>query len=256
MAGFTIAVAGKGGVGKTTFAALAVKHLHDVSGEVVLAVDADPNANLHAKLDAELGRTIGDLREELLENVDKLPAGVSKQEHVEYKIRLALVEGNGFDLLTMGRQEGAGCYCYINNVLRTFTDSLSERYAYVVMDNEAGMEHLSRRTTRRSNVLFVVSDASRAALDSSVRIASLAREMDLDIERVALVRNMIPPDVSFRAPDEFDAVYSVRTSETIRTSSERSESLRDVSPHDPALQDVARAIDSERKRQKASGLTT
>jgi CO dehydrogenase maturation factor len=187
---FTIAVAGKGGVGKTTFSALAIRHLHQVTGDVVLAVDADPNANLHAKLGVTPGKTIGDIREELLAEADKLPAGVSKQEHVDYQIRLALTEGGGFDLLTMGRQEGPGCYCYVNNILRTFVDSLSEKYQSIVIDNEAGMEHLSRRTTRASDVLFIVSDASKAALDSAVRIALLAREMKLDIGRTALVRNM------------------------------------------------------------------
>lgn len=247
MSGFTAAVAGKGGVGKTTFSALAIRHLHDASDEVVLAVDADPNANLHAKLAVPQGRTIGDLREELVANVDSLPAGVSKQEHVEYQIRLALTEGDGFDMLTMGRQEGAGCYCYINNILRTFIDSLSERYAYIVMDNEAGMEHLSRRTTRSSDTLFIVSDASKAALDSAVRIALLAREMNLDIGRTVLVMNMVAPSPDgLDRLDGFDAVYSVRNSAAIRTGSVGSESLLEIPRHDPAYQDIAKAIDEER----------
>lgn len=247
MSSFTIAVAGKGGVGKTTFSALAIRHLHRASDEVVLAVDADPNANLHAKLGIPTGRTIGDIREELLAEADQLPTGVSKQEHVDYQIRLALAEGDGFDLLTMGRQEGAGCYCYVNNILRTFVDSLSEKYVFIVIDNEAGMEHLSRRTTRASDVLFVVSDASRAALDSAVRIASLAREMDLDIKRMALVRNMLVHDSEGgEKPDGFDAVYAVRTSAAIRSGSIASESVTGIAEHDPAYQDVARIVDEER----------
>ncbi|MDH3364727.1 MAG: AAA family ATPase [Thermoplasmata archaeon] len=250
MSVFTAAVAGKGGVGKTTFSALAVRHLHDSSKEVVLAVDADPNANLHAKLDAPLGRTIGDLREELLANVDELPAGVSKQEHVEYQIRLALTEGGGFDLLTMGRQEGAGCYCYINNILRTFIDSLSEKYAYIVMDNEAGMEHLSRRTTRSSDTLFIVSDTSKAALESASRIADLARDMDLSTYRTVLVQNLMRPDeevAQFRSFSGFDAVYGVRRSALIQESSRSTESLMDVPATDPAFADIAKAIDEERR---------
>ena len=248
MTAFTAAVAGKGGVGKTTFAALAVRHLHSTLGEVVLAVDADPNANLHAKLDVPLGTTIGDLREELLKNVDQLPAGVSKQEHVEYRIRLSLVEGSGFDLLTMGRQEGPGCYCYINNILRTFVDSLSDRYACAVIDNEAGMEHLSRRTTRASDVLFVVSDASKAALDSAVRIASLSREMMLDIGRTVLVRNMLGPGSEKPdMPDGFDAVYSIERSAAIRACSLTTESLQGIPAHDPAYVGVAEALDGERR---------
>lgn len=250
MSKFTAAVAGKGGVGKTTFSALAVRHLHGISGEVVLAVDADPNANLHAKLAVPLGRTIGDLREELLANAESLPAGVSKQEHVEYQIRLALAEGDGFDMLTMGRKEGAGCYCYINNILRTFIDSLSDNYTYVVMDNEAGMEHLSRRTTRSSDTLFVVSDTSRAALESAKRIAALAKEMDLSTSRTVLVQNLMPIDGRERDEADalgFDAVYGVRRSAAIMEGSSSSESLMEVPPRDPAFADVAKAVDEERR---------
>jgi CO dehydrogenase maturation factor len=249
MSVFTAAVAGKGGVGKTTFSTLAIRHLHKNSNEVVLAVDADPNANLHAKLNVPLGRTIGDLREELLANVDQLPAGVSKQEHVEYQIRLALAEGSGFDLLTMGRQEGAGCYCYINNILRTFIDSLSEKYAYIVMDNEAGMEHLSRRTTRSSDTLFIVSDTSKAALESATRIADLAREMDLSTSRTVLVQNLMHPDedlARLKSASGFDAVYGVRRSAFIHEASRSTESLMDLPVTDPAFADIARAVDGER----------
>ncbi len=248
MSPFTIAVAGKGGVGKTTFSALAVRHLHQTTDDVVLAVDADPNANLHAKLGVAPGKTIGDIREDLLTEADKLPAGVSKHEHVDYQIRLALTEGDGFDLLTMGRQEGPGCYCYVNNILRTFVDSLSEKYRSVVIDNEAGMEHLSRRTTRTSDVLFIVSDASKAALDSAVRIAHLAQEMKLDIGRTALVRNMFGADAEeMSVPDGFDVVYPVRSSPAIRAGSVESESLLAILSHDPAYEDVARAVDEERR---------
>ena len=248
MSSFIISVAGKGGVGKTTFSALAIRHLHQATGDVVLAVDADPNANLHAKLGVTPCRTIGDIREELLAEADKLPAGVSKQEHVDYQIRLALTEGDGFDLLTMGRQEGPGCYCYVNNILRTFVDSQSEKYQLIVIDNEAGMEHLSRRTTRASNILFVVSDASKAALESAVRIASLAREMKLDIDRTALVRNMHSQDAGgMPEPDGFDAIYSVRRSDEIHIGSIGSESLLTVPLNDPAYADVAKAVDEERR---------
>ncbi len=248
MSPFTIAVAGKGGVGKTTFSALSIRHLHRAVNEVVLAVDADPNANLHAKLGIAPGKTIGEIREELLADGDKLPAGVSKQEHVDYQIRLALTEGDGFDILTMGRQEGPGCYCYVNNILRTFVDSLSEKYKFIVIDNEAGMEHLSRRTTRTSDVLFVVSDASKAALESATRIASLAREMNLEIGRMALVRNMLGPGAGdIRGPEGFDAVYSVRNSAKIRSGIVESESLLTIPPDDHAYQDIAKAVDEERK---------
>jgi CO dehydrogenase maturation factor len=153
----TIAITGKGGTGKTTFASLLVKHL-SANNKAILAVDADPNSNLDMRLGLRVQQTIGDLREDLLKK--SFPAGIAKNELVEYQIRLALVEGDTFDLIAMGRPEGPGCYCYINNVLRDVLDRLSVNYDYVVIDNEAGMEHLSRRTTRNVDVLFIISDVT------------------------------------------------------------------------------------------------
>jgi len=247
---FTIAVAGKGGVGKTTFAALTIRHLIESKKDLVLAVDADPNSNLGAKLETEPGRTIGEIREEMLAKADELPKDVSKQEHLEYQIRLALKEGNGFDLLTMGRQEGPGCYCYVNNMLRTFLDTLSSKYSYVVVDNEAGMEHLSRRTTRSPDVLFVLCDSTKAALDAAKRIAMLAEEMKIKAKRKALVFNMLPSDAKgppSESVEGFDAVYAVRGSGTIRSRSPESESVLNVPRTDPAYSDTARIVNAERR---------
>jgi len=250
---FTVAVAGKGGVGKTTFAALAVRHLHAVTKEVVLAVDADPNANLGAKLGTEPASTLGSIREEMLaRGEDGPPAGVSKQEHLDYQIRLAVKEGAGFDLLTMGRQEGPGCYCYVNNMLRNIVDSLSERYKYVVIDNEAGMEHLSRRTTKASDVMFVLCDRSKASLSAAQRISQLADEMKIRISRKALVFTRLEPGSEGPPEDDvegFHEVYGVRRSGTIVSSAERTESLMELPGTDPAFADVARALDSERLRR-------
>jgi CO dehydrogenase maturation factor len=248
---YVIAVAGKGGVGKTTFAALAVRHLCDVTGEVVLAVDADPNSNLGEKLGTPPGKTLGDIREEILAKGDEQPKGVSKQEHIDYQIKLALREGNGFDLLTMGRQEGPGCYCYVNNLLRTIMDSLADRYKYVVIDNEAGMEHLSRRTTRRSDVLFVLHDGSKASLEASRRISALADEMKIKIGRKALVCNLISAGFETSSIPElpgFDAAYGIRRSGKIQAKMVETESLMEIPKTDPAFSDVARVVDAERKR--------
>ncbi len=186
---FRIAVAGKGGVGKTTIAALTVLALHERTGKVVMAVDADPNSNLGEKLGIRPVRTIGDMREEMLKNADSLPPGQSKQEYVEYQMRLATVEENGFDLLSMGRPEGPGCYCYVNNIMRTFLDQAMDDYDYVVIDNEAGMEHLSRRTTKSMDVLMVVSDATKTGMETASRLVSLAKEMKIEVGCLALTMN-------------------------------------------------------------------
>lgn len=246
---FTIAVAGKGGVGKTTFAALAIRHLHDRTGEVVLAVDADPNSNLGAKLGTEPGRTLGSIREELVSMGEGPAPGMSKPEHIDYQVRLAVKEGDGFDLLTMGRQEGPGCYCFVNNLLRNVVDSISSKYAYVVIDNEAGMEHLSRRTTRATEAMFVVTDGSKASRDAAARISALADEMGIAVGNKALVLNMSDPsgDAPAAPVEGFDSVHVVRRSARVRTDSERSESLMDLPRSDPASSDVGRAVDAVRK---------
>lgn len=252
---FTVALAGKGGVGKTTLSALAILHLHRLAGGVVLAVDADPNSNLGAKLGVEPGRTLGTIREELMSMGEEPPPSISKQEHIDYQIKLALKEGDGFDLLTMGRPEGPGCYCYVNNMLRTVVDTLSSKYEYIVIDNEAGLEHLSRRTTRSPDLLIVVCDASKASLDAAKRISRLADDMKIGARRKALVFNML--DIASTGPpassmDRFDAVYSVRRSGTILSGMTETESLTDIPETDPAVKDLGRIIDSERKLRKLS----
>lgn len=184
-----IAVTGKGGTGKTTISALIIRHLVKKGIRPVLAVDADSNANLNMALGVHLDKTVGDLREHLSERVSKrqLPAGMSKQEILEMEIEQAMAETRDFDLLAMGRPEGRGCYCAINNMLRTFLDGITDRYRYVVIDNEAGMEHLSRRTTREVSVMFVVSDPSRMGLETAARIRSLAEQMAIGVDNYWLV---------------------------------------------------------------------
>lgn len=186
---YIVAVAGKGGVGKTTISALLVAALAKRADDVVLAIDADPNINLGEKLGVKVERTVGDLREDLLKKADELPAGTSKHEIVRYQMQLAKVEGSEFDLLTMGRPEGPGCYCYINNILRTFIDEAIDGYRYVVIDNEAGMEHLSRRTTKRMDALILVSDPTRIGIETAKRISALADEMGIKVGKRYLVIN-------------------------------------------------------------------
>ena len=184
---FVIAVSGKGGTGKTTFSALVVDYLVRTTGKPVLAVDADSNANLDLALGTAAEKTIGGVREHLTQNIKNMPAGMSKEVWVESLLQQALVEEKGFDLISMGRPEGPGCYCYLNNIFRRYLDLMTGHYDYVVMDNEAGMEHLSRRTTRGMDVMFIASDPSVRGVRTALRIRDLARELKLDIRRMAMV---------------------------------------------------------------------
>jgi CO dehydrogenase maturation factor len=185
----TIAVSGKGGVGKTTLSALLIKYFTS-QNKLILAVDADPNANLDSKLGVKAETSIGALREEMMKNIDNIPSGMSKMDWLNYKMRLAITEAKGFDLLAMGRPEGPGCYCYVNQVLRTLLDKVSEHYLYIVIDCEAGMEHLSRRTTRDIDTLIIVSDSTREGILTAGRIKGLTEEMVLKIGKIRLVVNL------------------------------------------------------------------
>jgi len=188
---FTIAVAGKGGVGKTTLSALIIVDLLRKGFKPVLAVDADPNINLNILLGIEAPQAIGTLREKALEEVKNIefPAGMSKAAYLEYGFQSCLAEGEGFDLMVMGRPEGPGCYCFANDVLRKFIDKLTPNYRYVVIDSEAGMEHLSRRTTQNVDILFMISDSNLIALKSAKRISDLVDELKLNISKRYLVLN-------------------------------------------------------------------
>lgn len=199
----TLAVAGKGGVGKTTIAALMIKFLIQRRQGNILAIDADPSSNLHFTLGLELEWTIGEIREDMLEQVKAslggggaamgtLPGGQTKREYLDYHVRAALAEGSRFDLIAMGRPEGPGCYCAVNHNLRQVIDDLSRHYQWVVIDNEAGMEHLSRRTTRDVQHLLVLSDPTPRGLMAAQRIVELSRELEIHVEHTWLVLNRAP----------------------------------------------------------------
>ncbi|MDO9557499.1 MAG: AAA family ATPase [Coriobacteriia bacterium] len=201
---FTFALAGKGGTGKTTTAALAVRVLGELGARAVLAVDADPNATLHEALGVQVERSVGEITEQMLASAEAgpggMPAGIAKDAWLEYNIQRYVVEANGFDLLSMGRPEGAGCYCYANNLVRGCIDSLSRGYDFVVMDNEAGLEHLSRRTTRDVSALLIVSDPSVRGIRTAQRLDALASELKIGIGARYLVidRSETPLDPVLR----------------------------------------------------------
>jgi len=194
---YVIAVAGKGGTGKTSIAALTVKYLMEKKGKAVLAVDADSNACLNEALGVDVHATIGHLREDSLQTIrsgSERPGGMSMEQLFDYQVQQSLVEAKGFDLMVMGRPEGPGCYCAANNIIRKYTDKLSETYSYVVIDNEAGMEHLSRRTTHKVDLLLIISDPTVRGVRTAQRIDALVKELDLDVDRHALVINRVSGD--------------------------------------------------------------
>jgi len=202
---FSIAISGKGGTGKTTLVALILKELLREGKTPVLVIDADHDGNLAGVLGIKGGRTVGEVVEEMQRKVSDFPPGFSKDQWLEAKVAEVMVEERGYDFLSMGRGEGPGCYCYVNSVLRKIMDSVTRDYPYILMDNAAGMEHLSRRTTRNVDVLLVVSDHSMKGLESSKRIAELARELDLEIGRMGLIINRAPGEADQRLLKEVEA---------------------------------------------------
>ncbi len=187
----TIAVSGKGGSGKSTLSALIIRWLNDQGLGPTLAVDADSNVNLNDLLGVRLEETVGAIREELKRSAHKIPGGMTKQEFLEYKIHASLIETRNFDLIAMGRPEGPGCYCYANNLLRDILKKLSENYQYVVIDNEAGMEHLSRRTVQNIDFLLIVSDPSPRSVQTAAKISRLLSELDTRIGEIHLILNRV-----------------------------------------------------------------
>jgi CO dehydrogenase maturation factor len=198
----TIALAGKGGTGKTTFASLLIRYLIEHGSPSILAIDADPSANLNLALGMPLEQTIGDIREEMLAQVNPVSGainsnpGMTKLDYLDLQIEYALVEGDDVDLLAMGRPEGPGCYCAVNHILRDIVDRRGRSYDYVLIDNEAGMEHLSRRTTRDVDVLYVVTDPTVRGVVAAGRIAALRDELDINIKQVYMIVNRVQGELT------------------------------------------------------------
>jgi CO dehydrogenase maturation factor len=184
---FSIALAGKGGTGKTTVAGLLIKYLTSKGKGPVLAVDADSNANLNEVLGMTVTDTLGHAREEMKKG--KVPEGMTKDVFISMRMEEAIVEADGYDLVVMGQPEGSGCYCAANTLLTNFLEKLTDNYPYLVMDNEAGMEHISRLTTKNVDVLLIVADTSRRGLQAAVRINDLARELNIGVNKSFLIIN-------------------------------------------------------------------
>jgi len=187
----SIAVAGKGGTGKTTISALLISALLQMKKGPVLAVDADPDSNLGSLLGVQAQQSIGDLREEVLKEMKNLPAGMTKANYVEAGLHQLIEEADGFDLITMGKGEGAGCYCSLNNIIRKFSGDLTPSYPWVVIDNEAGLEHISRRTTSDIDALLIVVTENPLSLQSAKAIEDITQYLDSRIRKQYLITNMV-----------------------------------------------------------------
>jgi CO dehydrogenase maturation factor len=255
----TIALAGKGGVGKTTTAAMVIKYLVQNKPGPVLAIDADPSSNLNMVLGLDLDWTVGDIREDMLVQVKSslvtggaamgsLPGGISKHDYLDHKIRSSLAEGEAFDLIAMGRSEGTGCYCAVNHNLREVIDSISKNYRYIVIDNEAGMEHLSRRTTRDVQHLLIVSDPTLRGIVAAERIASFRDELDIRIERAYLIINRLTGSISPTLQAEIEKL-GIPLLGTVSANSELSDfefsgkPLVELGNESPVYQSVAAMMD-------------
>ncbi|MBU1726339.1 MAG: AAA family ATPase [Candidatus Omnitrophica bacterium] len=205
--GYVIAMAGKGGTGKTTIAALIVRLIKEKKLGSVLAIDADPNSNLGEVLGLKQKSTIGEILDEISTHPEKVPVDMGKDHFIEYQVQTAIVEGEGFDVLTMGRPEGPGCYCYVNNALRNVMGKLIKDYDYVVIDNEAGLEHLSRRTTRSADAFVVVSNASAVGLKAAKRIRELIKELKINVKKELLVINSSQENIEKQRIDDLKLDY-------------------------------------------------
>lgn len=191
----TIAIAGKGGTGKTTITGMMIKYLVKHGETPILAVDADANSNLNEVLGIEVEHTLGEIREEVEhaeEHEGTIPSGMSKADYMNFKMNSVLVEEDDYDMIVMGRTQGKGCYCYVNGLLQSELSRLTKAYKYIVVDNEAGMEHISRGTLPSIDTLILVSDCSRRGIQAVGRIAELAKELELNPQVTKLIVNRAP----------------------------------------------------------------
>ena len=242
-----IAVAGKGGCGKTSITALVIRYLKKNGKTPILAVDADPNANLGESLGLRVPQTIGRILDDFQHEKISIPPGMTKEAYLDYKLNETLVESQGLDLITMGRGQGPECYCYPNTVLKKFIDGLSDSYAYVVMDNEAGMEHLSRKTTEDVDALLLVSNHSVKGVRAIGRILELVGELKLHVKKKYILINIVPDKLDPLVADELKrlglkADIIIPEDKTLYRHDLEQKPLMDMPDNSPAVQAVARLM--------------
>ena len=245
-----IAVAGKGGVGKTTVAALFVMRLLQRGCRPVLAVDADPNTCLDAALGVNVVKTVGGIREDARKFAQEQNIrGMDKKRFLELRIAESLVESDDFDLLAMGRSEGPGCYCYANNVLKAVLEAMVSRYPYVVLDNEAGLENLSRRIVNKVSLLVMVTDPTGRSFETVRRLHALAGEMEIAYDNLAIVVNRLRRQELPAGAEELriatgaDIIVGLPEDDNILAISEKNGNLRNLSPDNPVFTELDRILE-------------
>jgi CO dehydrogenase maturation factor len=243
-----IAVAGKGGTGKTSVTSLIIRYLIKNELGNILAVDADPNSNLAENLGLEVRQTVGRILNEFQGEKINIPAGMTKEAYLEYQLNVAITESKGLDLITMGRGEGPECYCYPNVVIRKLIDDWAKNYAFVVMDNEAGMEHLSRRTTQNIDDLLLVSDHSIKGLRAVSRVHDLVKELKLIVRSESIIINMVPGEIDPLLCQEMDrlgitAAATIPVDEELRRFDLEQRPLFDMPDSSPAVAAVNSLMD-------------
>jgi CO dehydrogenase maturation factor len=245
-----IAVTGKGGVGKTTMAALLVMRLLQRGHRPVLAVDADPNTCLDAALGVNVAKTVGGVREDARKFAqERTVRGMDKKRFLELRIAESLIESDDFDLIAMGRSEGPGCYCYANNMLKAVLKAMVSKYPYVVLDNEAGLENLSRRIVNKVSLLVMVTDPTIRGFETVRRLHKLSSEMEIAYDNLAIVvnrlrRNELPAGAeALRGATGADIIVGIPEDENIFTISETNGNLKHLSPDNPVLTGMDRIIE-------------
>jgi CO dehydrogenase maturation factor len=239
---FSVAISGKGGTGKTTVAALLVRSLITAGHVPVLAVDADPNANLHEALGVEVRETLGSLREEAFTN--QIPPGMNRTDYISLRFRKSLIESVGFDLIAMGRPEGTGCYCFANDLLTTSMQLLERGYRFMVIDNEAGLEHLARGTIGIPDLLLIVSDPGARGVRTAIRIRNLARSLGLAATPVLLVLNRWKGTTSDELPAAFGSPVVIPEDPAVEEADIRGSPVGSLPPDSPARVAVERLAET------------
>lgn len=250
---FTIALSGKGGTGKTTVSSLLVRSFIAMGETPVLAVDADPNANLHEALGVPVKETLGSMREEAFSR--NIPPGMNRHDYVRLRFRQALVESEGFDLVAMGRPEGTGCYCFANDLLSECMQTLERDYPFIVIDSEAGMEHISRGTIGKPDLLLIVSDPGARGLRTIARIREIATQLGLEKEKIHVVFNQYktgaaPVDIGEETP--FAIIPEDPAVERADLAAEPVSLIPEDSPARVAVRELAEKI-REMKRERREG---